>query len=60
MEQTKPLNEYENPIIVFDDNLATSISKNKCQFFISGSKKLDIYIIYHTPTWFTKKKDEEY
>ena len=36
-EKIKPLSEYKNAIIVFDDILGTSTSKIKGQFFIRGS-----------------------
>ena len=35
-EEIKPLSEYKNAIIVFDDLLGTSNSKNKDQFFTEG------------------------
>ena len=43
-EETKPLNEYENAIIVFDNISGTSNNKFNDQFFIRGRhNKLDIY-----------------
>ena len=45
-DENKPLNEYESGIIVFDDILGSSNSRNKDQFFFRGRrKKLDIYYL---------------
>ena len=38
-EKIKPLNEYENAIIVFDDILGSSNSKYRDQFFMRGRHK---------------------
>ena len=44
--EIKPLNEYENGIIVFDDILGSSDSRFIDQFFISGRhNNLDIYYL---------------
>ena len=43
-DEIKPLNEYENGIIVFDDILGSSNSRFIDQFFIRGRhNNLDIY-----------------
>ena len=43
-DEIKPLNEYENGIIVFDDILGSSNSRFIDQFFIRGRHNiLDIY-----------------
>ena len=43
-DEIKPLNEYENGIIVFDDVLGSSNSRDIDQFFIRGRhNNLDIY-----------------
>ena len=45
-DEIKPLSEYENGIIVFDDNLGSSDSKFIDQFFIRGRlNDLDIYYL---------------
>ena len=45
-DEIKPLNEYENGIIVFDDILGSSKSKFIDQFFIRGRhNNLDIYYL---------------
>ena len=45
-DEIKPLNEYENGIIVFDDNLGSSNSRFIDQFFIRGRhNNLDIYYL---------------
>ena len=45
-DEIKPLNEYENGIIVFDDILGSSNSRVIDQFFIRGRhKNLDIYYL---------------
>ena len=45
-DEIKPLNEYENGIIVFDDFLGSSNSKFIDQFFIRGRhNNLDIYYL---------------
>ena len=45
-DEIKPLNEYENGIIVFDDILGSSNSRFIDQFFIRGRhKNLDIYYL---------------
>ena len=44
-DEIKPLNEYENGIIVFDDILGSSSSRFIDQFFIRGHKNLDIYYL---------------
>ena len=45
-DEIKPLNEYENGIIVFDDILGSSNSKFIDQFFIRGRhNNLDIYYL---------------
>ena len=45
-KEIKPLNEYENAIIVFDDILGSSNSRYKDQFFIRGRhNNLDIYYL---------------
>ena len=45
-DEIKPLNEYENGIIVFDNFLSLSNSRFKDQFFIRGRhKNLDIYYL---------------
>ena len=45
-DEIKPLNEYENGIIVFDDILGSSISRFIDQFFIRGRhNNLDIYYL---------------
>ena len=45
-EKIKPLNEYENAIIVFDDNLGTSSSKWIDQFFVRGRRNcFDIWYL---------------
>ena len=45
-DEFKPLNEYENGIIVFDDILGSSNSKFIDQFFIRGRhNNLDIYYL---------------
>ena len=42
----KPLNEYENAIIVFDDIIDSSKSRNIDQFFIKTRQNiLDIYYL---------------
>ena len=43
-DEIKPLNEYENSIIVFDDILGSSNSRFIDQFFIRGHNNLDIYL----------------
>ena len=43
-DEIKPLNEYENGVIVFDDILGSSNSRFIDQFFIRGRhNNLDIY-----------------
>ena len=45
-DEIKPLNDYENGIIVFDDFLASSNSRFIDQFFIRGRhNNLDIYYL---------------
>ena len=45
-DETKPLNEYENGIIVFDDVLGSTNSRFIDQFFIRGRhNNLDIYYL---------------
>ena len=45
-DEMKPLSEYENGIIVFDDFLGSSNSRFIDQFFIRGRhKNLDIYYL---------------
>ena len=45
-EESKPLNEYENAIKVFDDNLGSSNSGDIDQFLIGGrNNELDIYYL---------------
>ena len=45
-DEIKPLNEYENGIIVFDDILGSSTSRFIDQFFIRGRhNNLDIYYL---------------
>ena len=45
IEEMKPLNEYENAIIVFNDILGSSNSRDIDQFFIRGRhNNLDIYL----------------
>ena len=45
-DEIKPLNEYENGIIVFDDVLGSSNSRFIDQFFIRGRhNNLDIYYL---------------
>ena len=45
-DEIKPLNEYENGVIVFDDILGSSNSRFIDQFFIRGRhKNLDIYYL---------------
>ena len=45
-DETKPLGEYENPIIVFDDISGSSNSRDVYQFFIRARhKNLDIYYL---------------
>ena len=45
-DEIKPLNEYENGIIVFDDILGSSNSRFIDQFFIRGRhNNLDIYYL---------------
>ena len=45
-DEIKPLNEYENGIIVFDDILGSSNSRFIDQFFVRGRhKNLDIYYL---------------
>ena len=45
-DEIKPLNEYENGIIVFDDILSSSTSRFIDQFFIRGRhNNLDIYCL---------------
>ena len=45
-DEIKPLNEYENGIIVFDDVLGSSNSRDIDQFFIRGRhNNLDIYYL---------------
>ena len=48
-DEIKPLNEYENGIIVFDDILGSSNSRLIDQFFIRGRhNNLDIYYLSHS------------
>ena len=45
IEEMKPLNEYENAIIVFNDILGSSNSRETDQFFVRGRHNiLDIYL----------------
>ena len=45
-EEMKPINEYENDVIVFDDFLGSSKSKYIDQFFIGGRHdNLQIYYL---------------
>ena len=45
-EKSKPLNEYENASIVFDDVLGSSNSRDIDQFFIRGRHNhSDIYVL---------------
>ena len=45
-DKIKPLNDYENVIIVFDDILGSSNSRDIDQYFITGRhKNLDIYYL---------------
>ena len=48
-EIIKPLNEYENAIVVFECILGTSNSKYIDQFFREGRQFIKLYIIYHNP-----------
>ena len=55
-DEIKPLNEYENAVIVFDDVLGSSNSKHIDQFFIRGRhSNLDIYYLsqsyFDLPKW---------
>ena len=51
----KPLNEYENDMVVFDNNLGSSSSKFLNQFCIRGrNKNLDIY--YQSQSFFDLSK----
>ena len=54
-EEMKPLNEYENGIIVFDDIFGSSISRYKDQFFFRGRhNNLDIF--YLSQSYFDSPK----
>ena len=54
-DEIKPLNEYENGIIVFDDILGSSNSRFIDQFFIRGRhNNLDIY--YSSQSYFVLPK----
>ena len=54
-DEIKPLNEYENGIIVFDDILGSSHSRFIDQFFIRGRhNNLDIY--YFSQSYFDLPK----
>ena len=60
-EEIKPLYEYENGIIVFDDVLGLSNSRDIDKFFIRGLyNNLDIYFFIEIALWFTKKKYTKY
>ena len=57
-EELKPLNEYENAIIVFDDILGSSNSKYTDQYFIrSRCNNLDMY--YLSQSYFDLPKRTE-
>ena len=56
-EKNRPLNEYENAIIVFDDILDTLSTKHLGRFFIKGREnKLDIYYLSQTYFDLPKRK----
>ena len=46
-EAIKPLKEYKNANIVFDDILGSSISRNIDQFFIPRRHSNKVFLIYH-------------
>ena len=54
-EETKPLNECENAIIVFDDILGSSNSKFTDQFFIGGRHNI-LNIYYLSQSYFDLPK----
>ena len=55
-EEIKPLNEYENGITVFDDNLDSSNSRDIDRFFITGRHcNLDIYYLSQSYFGLTKR-----
>ena len=54
-DEIKPLNEYENAVIVFDDVLGSSISKYIDQFFIRGRHN-NLYIFCLSPSYFELTK----
>ena len=58
-EEVKPLNEYENAVIVFDVILGSLISRYKGQFFIKGRHKtLDMYFLSQSCFDWVKKQFE--
>ena len=54
-DEIKPLNEYENGVIVFDDLLGSSNSRFIDQFFIRGRHN-NLDIIYHNPILICQKE----
>ena len=44
-EEIKPLYEYENSVIVFDDVLCSTDSKNIDQFFIRRQRNLNVFYL---------------
>ena len=54
-DESKRLNEYQNAIIVFDDNLSTSNSKYIDQFFIK-SRHTNLEIYYLSQSYFDSPK----
>ena len=58
-DESKPLNEYENGIIVFDDILGSSKSRFIDQFFIRGRhNNLDTYYLSQSYFDLPKKQYE--
>ena len=56
-DEIKPLNEYENSIIVFDDSLGSSNSRHIDQFFIRGRHK-DLGIYSLSQSYFDLQKEQ--
>ena len=58
-DEIKPLNEYENGIIVFDDILGSSNSRFIDQFSLEDVIPIYIFIIYHNPILIWQREQYE-
>ena len=55
-DETRPLENYENRIVVFNGMLLSKQESKSDLFFIRGSHKKLIFIIYLTATFISLKK----